>query len=190
MDFSVTKTERRPAPAHLRHVPNLLSWARIALAPPLAGLIVCGVTGPALGVFVLGAASDAADGLLARRLRVQTAFGAELDPLADKIFVLSALAALCATAALPAWAALLVGLMALREAAVTVLRLQRRGSAPVKTSRAAKWKTALQMASAGLLIAAQMAPAASALRGMGLTALAAAAGLSMQSGWIYWRARG
>lgn len=62
---------------------------RIVLVPVLVILVVYGEFGWALIVFGLAGATDALDGLMARRRDERTALGALLDPLADKLLVAS-----------------------------------------------------------------------------------------------------
>jgi cardiolipin synthase (CMP-forming) len=71
------------------NLPNLLSFARIPLA---AAFVAVHGTGPRLGLLVAASATDLLDGWLAR-LGTVTRFGALLDPIADKTFVLFALSA-------------------------------------------------------------------------------------------------
>lgn len=74
----------------------------------------------ALGVFLLASITDFIDGKIARKYDQITDFGKFLDPLADKLLVISAMAILCQWGQLPAWAFMLV---LAREFAVTGLRL-------------------------------------------------------------------
>ncbi len=67
----------------IRHVPNLLSAFRIASVPVLLGLAWQGSLVPFLVLFAAGLASDALDGAIARRFRVETDFGARLDQWGD-----------------------------------------------------------------------------------------------------------
>lgn len=69
---------------------NRITLVRIFLVPALAIAMLDGRHVLALGVFVLAAVSDAADGIVARRLRQRTTLGAILDPLADKALILTA----------------------------------------------------------------------------------------------------
>jgi phosphatidylglycerophosphate synthase len=64
-------------------VPNLLSALRIGCAPLLLLLAWRGATGAFLALFALGLASDVLDGVLARRLGQESAFGARLDQWGD-----------------------------------------------------------------------------------------------------------
>ncbi len=87
MDNVETAAQRRSV---LSYVPNLLSALRLPIAAAFFvtdGLIWRGV------LLFLGALTDALDGWLARKLRVESAVGAIMDPLFDKLFVTVALAA-------------------------------------------------------------------------------------------------
>ncbi len=83
--------------------PNLLSTARLVAAPPLFVLLLEGRLWWSLGVFSLAALTDALDGFLAKRYSWQSATGAFLDPLADKLLIFSAFAALVVTGVTPPW---------------------------------------------------------------------------------------
>jgi phosphatidylglycerophosphate synthase len=73
-----------------------LSLLRVVLAPVFVWCVwrVPPMWAGALSIIAVAAASDFFDGLLARLWRVQTALGAALDPLGDKVFCLTVLAAL------------------------------------------------------------------------------------------------
>jgi len=78
----------------LWNIPNTITFARMAIIPLLvvlhlwvheyAGLVSC-------IIFAIAASTDWVDGYLARRLNLTTAFGAFLDPVADKLMVATAL---------------------------------------------------------------------------------------------------
>lgn len=106
----------------------------------------------ALGLFVLAAASDAVDGLLARRSGNASARGALLDPLADKVLVIGTLLGLTAVGS--GWpVAVVTALTVLREGVVALVRVRAfaRG-APLPADRLAKIKTAAQMIGVALII--------------------------------------
>ncbi len=117
------KKERAAPPASpgMLTLPNALTLLRLALVPFF--LLALGRDGAAEWVafllFALAAASDSVDGYAARRLGKVTSFGAEMDPLVDKVLVGSALVALALRGDFPAWAAFLI---LAREAGVTALR--------------------------------------------------------------------
>ncbi len=75
--------------------PNRITLLRLALLPPFIVLLLrqpgeSASRYAALGIFLLMALSDVLDGVLARRLRARTRLGAILDPLADKLMIISA----------------------------------------------------------------------------------------------------
>ena len=74
----------------------------------------------ALAVFVIASLTDLLDGYIARHYNQITDFGKFMDPLADKVLVLTSMICFCATGQFPAWALVIV--MA-REFAVSGLRL-------------------------------------------------------------------
>ena len=70
-------------------VANQLTILRIVLVPIFVLLVVYGRLGEALLVFITAGATDALDGLIARRAGQRTALGAWLDPMADKLLLVS-----------------------------------------------------------------------------------------------------
>lgn len=74
----------------------------------------------ALGIFILASLTDFVDGQIARRCHQVSDFGKFLDPLADKLLVIAAMAIFCEWGNFPAWAFMIV---LAREFAVTGLRL-------------------------------------------------------------------
>jgi cardiolipin synthase len=82
---------------------NILTFARILLAPVFLVLYVEGETVRALAAFAAAAATDVLDGLVARALDQRTRLGAFLDPAADKLLATCALLALAARGGLPWW---------------------------------------------------------------------------------------
>lgn len=89
--------------ALLRALPSAVSGVRLALAPLLAGVILAGDHRTGAAVLAFGAATDIADGALARRLGVASAAGAWLDVWADFLLVIAGLSALAVRGALPWW---------------------------------------------------------------------------------------
>jgi CDP-diacylglycerol--glycerol-3-phosphate 3-phosphatidyltransferase len=76
--------------APLAHVPNALTVGRLALIPVFVGVLVSAEGGrswPAAILFGIAAVSDQIDGWLARRWRVESAFGRVADPLADRLMI-------------------------------------------------------------------------------------------------------
>jgi cardiolipin synthase len=75
-------------------IPNGITLARIALTPFFVLAVLSGQHVVALVLFVVAALSDAIDGLLARALRMRSLFGTYLDPIADKVLLVSSFVAL------------------------------------------------------------------------------------------------
>jgi CDP-diacylglycerol---glycerol-3-phosphate 3-phosphatidyltransferase len=109
------------------NLPIALTWLRIVLIPvfvgvyylPAAWLSMPAKNWLAMTVFALAAITDWADGYLARKLGQTSAFGAFLDPVADKLMVAAALIVLVQLDRADAWLAIIIiG----REIAISALR--------------------------------------------------------------------
>jgi CDP-diacylglycerol--glycerol-3-phosphate 3-phosphatidyltransferase len=104
------------------NAPTVLTLLRIVLIPFLIVSIRLPFEGHefiALGIFLLASFTDTVDGFWARRTNKVTALGQLLDPIADKLLVVSAFICLVETGTVPAWmAVVIVG----REIAVTGFR--------------------------------------------------------------------
>ncbi|TME32234.1 MAG: hypothetical protein E6I66_05855 [Chloroflexi bacterium] len=135
-------------------LPNALSAARAVLVIPVIGLIATGDASLALLVFLGAAATDALDGPLARR-RGATAFGAALDPFADKILVVGTLAALAIRGIAPAWAIVLI---LARE--LVAIEVRARAPQAIGAGADGKAKTVLQVTAIAMLLATAAWPAA------------------------------
>ena len=105
-------------------IPNLISLARLAGVPLFLGLILSPYYGGpkydvwALVVLALSGFSDWLDGKLARRWNQMTRFGALIDPLADRLYILATLVGLTIRQIIPLWLPIvLVG----RDVAMLVL---------------------------------------------------------------------
>jgi cardiolipin synthase len=71
------------------NLPNLLTMFRMVLIPVFVSLLFYQKFGWALGVFMLAGATDGLDGLFARRFDQKTQLGTILDPIADKLLLVS-----------------------------------------------------------------------------------------------------
>ena len=128
------------------NVPNILSLARIILTPLFIILLFAEFKMAkvfALLVFAIAAITDAYDGYLARKYNQITPEGKFLDPLADKILVLSAFISFAFINIIDFW---MVGIIIFRDLFVTGLRfiMSSRGFEFV-TSKLSKYKTAFQL---------------------------------------------
>ena len=85
------------------NIPNTLTLARIVLVPLVVWLIITHEMTAAFVLFLLAGVSDAADGYLAKRFQWRTELGAYLDPIADKLLLMSIYVTLGFSNHLPAW---------------------------------------------------------------------------------------
>lgn len=135
----------------LKHIPNSLTVFRIVLTPFFvycvlkSDLQMCAVI-----LFLIASISDWLDGYLARRYGLSSDWGRFLDPLADKILVLSALFSFVYIGLIKLW---MVMVIVLRDLIVTSLRsyAMHQGK-PIITNFFAKLKTAFQMLMIGLIL--------------------------------------
>lgn len=88
------------------NIPNLITLGRVILVPVIFWLLISKQTGAACIVFVVAGISDGVDGFLAKRFGWQTELGAYLDPLADKLLLVSIYIALGVLAEIPSWLAI------------------------------------------------------------------------------------
>jgi len=85
------------------NIPNLITLGRVILVPVVFWLLVSGQTQAAFFAFVVAGISDGIDGFLAKRFGWTTELGAYLDPLADKLLIVSIFVALGVRGELPSW---------------------------------------------------------------------------------------
>ncbi|PYD90863.1 CDP-diacylglycerol--glycerol-3-phosphate 3-phosphatidyltransferase [Pseudomonas syringae pv. pisi] len=142
------------------NIPILLTWLRVALIPLVVGLFYLPVdwmTLPernlaATAVFIIAAVTDWFDGFLARRWNETSAFGAFLDPVADKLMVAGALLVLVQ---LDRVDAIIAGIIIGREITISALRewmAQIGATRSVAVSSLGKIKTAAQMTAIPMLL--------------------------------------
>lgn len=139
------------------NVPTLLTWARIVLIPVVVGVYYLDISIHdanviATAAFVVAAITDWFDGWLARKLNQTSAFGAFLDPVADKLMVAAALVVLVQLGRLNAVLAFIIigreiTISALREWMATI-GAQR----SVAVSLIGKLKTTAQMVAIPMLL--------------------------------------
>ncbi len=138
-------------------LPTILTWARIVAIPLIVGVFYLPLDAAtrntvATVMFVVFAATDWLDGYLARKLNQTSAFGAFLDPVADKILVCAALLVLVKLDRVDVLVALvIIG----REIAISSLRewmAQIGASRSVAVHMLGKFKTATQMTAIPFLL--------------------------------------
>lgn len=136
------------------NLPNKLTLFRVILVPILVIIGYCSIPGEFLGVeskywimniiFAIASFTDFLDGYIARKNNIVTTFGKFLDPLADKILVLSALVMLVEFGRIPAW---IPAIVLTREFLVSGYRLiaVEKGGKVIAASIWGKIKTVTQM---------------------------------------------
>lgn len=91
-----------------RDIPNLITAFRFLLVPPVVFLLLSSRFGEALVIFAIAGFSDALDGFLAKHYDWASRLGAMLDPLADKMLLVSAFIALGWLKLIPVWLVVIV----------------------------------------------------------------------------------
>jgi cardiolipin synthase len=91
-----------------RDIPNIITALRFLLVPPVVILLLQERFTAALIVFGVAGLSDGLDGFLARRFDWRSRLGGIMDPLADKLLVVSSFVTLGWLGLIPAWLVLLV----------------------------------------------------------------------------------
>ncbi len=142
------------------NLPNLVTWCRILMIPLIVGVFYLPEAWlqaenkniAATGIFIVAALTDWLDGYLARVLDAMSAFGAFLDPVADKLMVAGALVVLLHLERVePLVALIIIG----REIAISALRewmAQMGQSKSVAVAFIGKLKTTGQMVAIPLLL--------------------------------------
>jgi cardiolipin synthase len=87
----------------MRHIPNIISVIRILLVAPIAIALAHQQLALSILLFALAAVSDAADGYLAKRFGWQSELGGILDPLADKLLLVTGFISLGFLDLVPFW---------------------------------------------------------------------------------------
>ena len=128
------------------NLPNKLSVARVLCIPAIVVLLhfpEAGCRIAAAVLFIIGCLTDFLDGRIARKRNLVTDFGKFIDPVADKLLVLTTLIMLIHLGKMPAW---IVIVILCRDLAVDGLRMVAVTKGQViAASPLGKWKTACQM---------------------------------------------
>lgn len=90
------------------NLPNYITLARIVMVPFFIGLMIYHHYRIATAVFLAACVTDALDGMIARLKNQKTDLGAFLDPIADKLLIVSAFVTLVLRDILPVWLVMIV----------------------------------------------------------------------------------
>jgi CDP-diacylglycerol--glycerol-3-phosphate 3-phosphatidyltransferase len=151
--LAVRRARRRTIREDAVNLPNLLTMLRVVLIPLALWLIADGTPRACFwagAVYAVSAFTDFLDGWLARRMGLISVLGKFLDPLADKLLVISSLLVMIAMDWVPAWAVIII---VARELSVTSLRvIAMSEGVEMAASQGGKEKAALQMIAVLLLM--------------------------------------
>ena len=169
------------------NLPNILTFLRIGVLPILVGLMYISYDWArylSIVLYSFACITDYLDGYFARRMKQVSPLGRLLDPIADKLLVATVLMMLTALQIIEGWTVIAALIILSREIFVSGLReflaeLQVR----LPVSRLAKWKTAVQMVSLGMLLLAPLYP--NYLLDAAIIGLWMAAGLTLITGYDY-----
>ena len=118
------------------NIPNILTLSRLFFTFPLIIFLEINKPNFVLVLIILGGITDYFDGYFARKLNLKTKFGAIIDPLADKIFLLIPLIWLCKMGLIPFWS---LAIILFRELIISALRTTKNDGLPA--SQLGKYKT-------------------------------------------------
>jgi CDP-diacylglycerol--glycerol-3-phosphate 3-phosphatidyltransferase len=170
------------------NLPNAITLLRIGLTPFL--LMLPWFEGAAWSAimgfgFLAISLTDLLDGYLARRHGTESRIGKLLDPLADKLLVMTAFVMLVAVDRIPSWGLPLVIAILGREIAVTALRAMASAEGiVVEASPLGKWKTGFQIAALTALLV-HFPMLGLPVQQLGLVLLIVATVLTVWSGYEY-----
>ena len=133
-------------------IPNLITLARILLVPVVVWAIATGQMYFAFLLFLAAGISDAVDGFLAKRFGMKTELGAYLDPLADKVLIVSIYVALGITSVIPLWIVILVVSRDIMIVGAIILSWLIDRPVQIRPHMISKVNTAAQIVFAGLVL--------------------------------------
>jgi cardiolipin synthase (CMP-forming) len=134
-------------------IPNLITVARLFAVPAVVYAMLLGEIGLAFVLFLLAGISDAVDGFIARHFNQRSELGAYLDPIADKLLLVSVFVMLGFIGELPLWLVVIVVSRDVMIVAAVVLSTLMRQPVEMKPIMVSKANTALQIALALLVLA-------------------------------------
>lgn len=134
------------------NLPNLITLARILCVPVVVWAIAANQMLLAFVLLLAAGLSDAVDGFLAKRFGMQSELGAYLDPLADKVLIVSIYVALGITEAVPRWLVILVVSRDLMIVGAFILSWLVDKPVPVRPLMVSKLNTVAQIFLAGLVL--------------------------------------
>ncbi|AZN73852.1 CDP-alcohol phosphatidyltransferase family protein [Georhizobium profundi] len=126
-------------------IPNLITVARLLCVPALVYAMILGELQLAFGLFLAAGISDAVDGFIARHFNQRSELGTYLDPIADKLLLVSVFVMLTWLAVLPLWFLILVASRDILIVAAVLLSSLMAQPVTVKPILVSKATTAFQI---------------------------------------------
>ncbi len=134
-------------------IPNFITLLRFLMVPAVVYALLLGEMLPAFILFVAAGVSDAVDGFIARHFNQQTELGTYLDPIADKLLLVTVFIVLAILGYLPQWLVILVvsrDVMIVMAVIVSSIMTQPMDMNPILVSKA---NTAFQIALVSVVLA-------------------------------------
>lgn len=171
-----------------KNIPNILTLLRIALIPVLVSAFYIEARFShyiVTGIFIFASITDYFDGFLARIWKAQSSFGRMLDPIADKMLVISTLMMMVHKSIAPVLPALVI---LCREILVSGMReylAELKVNISLRVSYLAKIKTATQIVAIIILLLGEKGTGIAYANLLGEIAIWIAAGLTVITGYAY-----
>ncbi len=171
------------------NLPNYLTFGRIIAIPfmVLFFLLEDGIKYVTTTIFIIACLTDYLDGYLSRKWNVQSKLGELMDPIADKLIVITALALFLDKDESHILLIPTIGIMC-REVFISGLReFVAKTASEIPVTKLAKWKTAAQMTAMIILLLVGGSEEFLFLYIFGAAALWFAFGLTIYTGWLYFK---
>ncbi|MAI76899.1 MAG: CDP-diacylglycerol--glycerol-3-phosphate 3-phosphatidyltransferase [Pelagibacteraceae bacterium TMED65] len=174
----------------LANIPNILTLLRILIIPVIIIFLEIGnefYNWLSLLLYIIACISDFFDGYLARKFELESSFGRFLDPIADKILIVSVIFILVSNSIITGFFVYPALVIVIREILVSGLRdFFAHSTETLLVTNLSKWKTLIQMFSLGFLIVANNFESNLILY-TGFIGLTVASIMTIHTGYIYFK---
>lgn len=174
----------------IENIPNILTLLRIFFIPVIIVFLEINnefYSWLALILYTLACISDFLDGYLARKFELESSFGRFLDPIADKILIVSVIFILVSNSIITGFFVYPALVIVIREILVSGLRdFFAHSTETLLVTNLSKWKTLIQMFSLGFLIVANNFESNLILY-TGFIGLTVASIMTIHTGYIYFK---
>lgn len=136
----------------LKALPNIITFARLVAVPLVIWMFLTDRMAAAFWLFIAAGVSDAIDGYLAKKLNAQSVLGSYLDPLADKLLLISIFLLLGRDGYLPIWFVIVIVARDVALLGVSTLVVRKDRKTAMRPLAISKLNTALQIMLAALVL--------------------------------------